>query len=350
MHSEVIEEHTKEDKPMATIPLKCPKCGNSINLDDRQETSTCEYCGAQFPFQEAARKYMAELAGKLTPDKQSTEGPVVFTTTTTTINGKTTIVNGQDANLSETMSQLFGESFQTQAFSTEPIPGYELPEKVVLAIRLLVANKQKIQAIQLFRENTQVGLKEAKDVIDSLDDTSTDAAPTTGKIIQGPASGVLDSTTIPGYTLESSTVAIILSLLAKKQKIAAIKTFREATDVGLKEAKDAIDDLDSRNPRRDSSVGNGSSDRRVDDPAVKVSKCYIATAVYGSYDAPEVRALRRFRDEVLSESMAGRAFIRTYYAVSPPIARRLENAGRVNRLVRRILDRIVIRLNARSKR
>ncbi len=273
---------------MATIPLKCPKCGNSIHLDDQQETSTCEYCGAQFPFQEAARKYMAE-----------------------------------------------------------PIPGYELPEKVVLAIRLLVANKQKIQAIKFFRENTQVGLKEAKDVIDSLDGTA--AAPATGNIMQNPASGVLDSTTIPGYTLDSSTVAIILSLLAKKQKIAAIKTFREATDVGLKEAKDAIDDLDSRNPRRDSSVGNGSSAQRVDDPAVKVSKCYIATAVYGSYDAPEVRVLRRFRDEVLSRTMPGRAFIRTYYAVSPPFARRLENAGRVNRLVRRVLDRIVNRLNTGSR-
>ena len=275
---------------MATIPLKCPKCGNSIHLDDQQETSTCEYCGAQFPFQEAARKYMAE-----------------------------------------------------------PIPGYDLPEKVVLAIRLLVANKQKIQAIQLFRENTQVGLKEAKDVIDSLVGTATPAAPAAGKVIQEPASGVLDSTTIPGYTLESSTVAIILSLLAKNQKIAAIKAFREATDVGLKEAKDAIDDLDSRNPRMDSSVGKGSSAQRVDDPAVKVSKCYIATAVYGSYDAPEVRALRRFRDEVLSESIPGRVFIRTYYAVSPPIARRLENAGRLNRLVRRVLDRLVRRLNTGSR-
>jgi len=292
---------------------------------------------------------MAELAGKLTPDEDSTGGPIVISTTTTTFNGKTTTVNGQDANLSDTMSQFFGAQSGMPAFNTEPIPGYELPEKVVLAIRLLVANKQKIQAIQLFRENTQVGLKEAKDVIDSLDGTSTAAAPATGKVIQEPASGVLDSTTIPGYTLESSTVAIILSLLSKNQKIAAIKAFREATDVGLKEAKDAIDDLDSRNPRRDSSVGNGSSAQRVDDPAVKVSKCYIATAVYGSYDAHEVRILRRFRDEVLSRTMPGRAFIRTYYAVSPPFARRLENAGRVNRLVRRVLDRIVNRLNTGSR-
>ncbi|MEI8199669.1 MAG: hypothetical protein WCG21_06385 [Eubacteriales bacterium] len=34
----------KRNKNMAIVPLKCPKCGSTINLDDQQETSTCEYC------------------------------------------------------------------------------------------------------------------------------------------------------------------------------------------------------------------------------------------------------------------------------------------------------------------
>ncbi|MBQ3756907.1 MAG: hypothetical protein II873_07325 [Oscillospiraceae bacterium] len=45
--------------------------------------------------------------------------------------------------------------------------------------------------------------------------------------------------------------------------------------------------------------------------------CYVATAVYGSYDCPQVWTLRRYRDDVLAKSWYGRAFIRTYYAVSP---------------------------------
>ena len=69
--------------------------------------------------------------------------------------------------------------------------------------------------------------------------------------------------------------------------------------------------------------------------------CYIATAVYGSYDAPSVRVLRRFRDERLQKSCAGRWFIRMYYRLSPPIARRLKDASVLNRLVRRCLDRFV---------
>lgn len=77
------------------------------------------------------------------------------------------------------------------------------------------------------------------------------------------------------------------------------------------------------------------------------SGCYIATAVYGSYDAPEVLVLRRFRDEVLQKSLPGRAFIKTYYFLSPPIAEKLKNAGEINAIVRRILDRWVEKLQKR---
>ena len=49
--------------------------------------------------------------------------------------------------------------------------------------------------------------------------------------------------------------------------------------------------------------------------------CYVATAVYGSYDCPQVWTLRRFRDYTLASTWYGRLFIRTYYAVSPSLVR-----------------------------
>lgn len=47
--------------------------------------------------------------------------------------------------------------------------------------------------------------------------------------------------------------------------------------------------------------------------------CYVATAVYGSYDCPEVWTLRRYRDNVLDNTWYGRLLIRTYYAISPTL-------------------------------
>lgn len=51
------------------------------------------------------------------------------------------------------------------------------------------------------------------------------------------------------------------------------------------------------------------------------SGCYVATAVYGSYDCPEVWTLRRFRDNTLATTWYGRAFIHTYYAISPTLVK-----------------------------
>jgi ankyrin repeat protein/Tfp pilus assembly protein PilF len=73
--------------------------------------------------------------------------------------------------------------------------------------------------------------------------------------------------------------------------------------------------------------------------------CYIATAVYKSYDAPEVLCLRRFRDEILSASILGRLFIRLYYLFSPAIAEKLKRTRRINIFTRKILDKIVVKLN-----
>ena len=76
----------------------------------------------------------------------------------------------------------------------------------------------------------------------------------------------------------------------------------------------------------------------------KKKGCYIATAVYGSYDCPPVWTLRRFRDRRLAATWYGRAFIRAYYAVSPALVRRFGACRWFQKLCRPALDRLVARL------
>lgn len=56
------------------------------------------------------------------------------------------------------------------------------------------------------------------------------------------------------------------------------------------------------------------------------NSCYVATYAYGSADAPEVEALRRFRDQVLMRGLAGRLFVRAYYAWLSALAIRVIGA------------------------
>lgn len=74
--------------------------------------------------------------------------------------------------------------------------------------------------------------------------------------------------------------------------------------------------------------------------------CYVATAVYGSYDCPQVWTLRRYRDNTLAETWYGRAFIRTYYAISPTLVKWFGHTEWFKRMWKGKLDRMVANLNA----
>ncbi len=74
--------------------------------------------------------------------------------------------------------------------------------------------------------------------------------------------------------------------------------------------------------------------------------CYVATCVYGSYDCPEVWTLRRFRDETLAQTWCGRAFIHTYYAISPTLVKWFGDTNWFKNMWRGTLDKMVANLNA----
>lgn len=87
------------------------------------------------------------------------------------------------------------------------------------------------------------------------------------------------------------------------------------------------------------------SDSFAPERTAKSSGCYIATSVYGGYDAPQVRTLRRFRDRFLQQRPLGRLAVLVYYKLSPSLARSLGSRPLLSKLARIPLDRVAKGLN-----
>jgi len=107
----------------------------------------------------------------------------------------------------------------------------------VRQIREYILNQQLINAIKLYREATGVGLAEAREAVEAM------ARDEFAK----PPMGTVD---YDNPILE----ARIKSLLAQRQKIEAIKIYREEYGVGLKQAKDAVDRMEASMKRSGSSM------------------------------------------------------------------------------------------------
>lgn len=69
--------------------------------------------------------------------------------------------------------------------------------------------------------------------------------------------------------------------------------------------------------------------------------CFIATAAYGSEMSEEVVSLKQYRDNVLLHKAWGRAFVKFYYLISPPIARAISKKSIAKALIRFFLKPII---------
>ena len=78
----------------------------------------------------------------------------------------------------------------------------------------------------------------------------------------------------------------------------------------------------------------------------KFGGCYVATAVYGSYDCPQVWTLRRYRDNTLAETWYGRVLVKTYYVISPTLVKWFGHTEWFKKMWQGKLDRMVTKLQA----
>jgi len=108
------------------------------------------------------------------------------------------------------------------------VPLRPIGELDLAEVSALLAGGNKIEAIRRVRELTGLGLKEAKDYVESM--------PAGRTLPPLPAAGL-------SRPADQGSLAEVHALAAQGQKIEAIKRYRELTGVGLKEAKDYVDRL-----------------------------------------------------------------------------------------------------------
>ena len=112
----------------------------------------------------------------------------------------------------------------------------------------------------------------------------------------------------------------------------AKKWFELAAQNGDKEAPKRIQEIDML-------IGNSGKSQTQSSGG-----CYIATAVYGSYNCPQVYIMRRYRDNVLMSTWYGRLFIKLYYAISPTCVKLFGHTKWFQTIWRSYLDRTIVKL------
>lgn len=98
----------------------------------------------------------------------------------------------------------------------------------VQQIHEYIHDQQLIHAIKLYREATGVSLAEAKEAIEEMAQNEFTKPPDGARDYDNP---ILE--------------ARIKSLVSKRQKIEAVKIYREEYGIGLKQAKDAVDRIEA---------------------------------------------------------------------------------------------------------
>lgn len=116
---------------------------------------------------------------------------------------------------------------------------------------------------------------------------------------------------IGGVVVPKEVGERIISLIESGQVVQAIKELREATGLGLKESKDAVES-------------------------------------YRGVDINVAKTTNRFRDNILAETWYGRAFIHTYYAISPSLVNWFGDTKWFKNVCKPLLDKMITYLNVKG--
>jgi DNA-directed RNA polymerase subunit RPC12/RpoP len=348
-------------------PAKCPNCSGEMQIPLNMEKVKCMYCGGDILVQEAVQKYHFEISGNVKLDR------------------KAEIENYKKIGSREFEDGNFKDSFEyytrvleidTEDFDALMYRGLSRAwQSTLINNELLDANKGAKRALEIYQNNgcTKEDLylkidlisSEIYKVIIAIFDLATRHYSENHYGVQTAEEYwihlLLCVESLEGIIELHSEEMTKENIFYKENKIHYLKELI-IFYVEICNGKKYIDinsnvSLDAHiNPNMRATITEKYdlvvSEIRKHEPtynpkfiARTKSGCYIATAIYGDYNAPEVMTLRSFRDTVLKKYYLGRLFIKVYYAVSPSLATRLQKTVYINRTVKKVLDGFVNKLN-----
>ena len=343
---------------MSLVDVKCPNCGASIQLDNSREFGFCSYCGSKVQIQEAVRKIEIDKSGDIQSYIELSKSSIEAG-------------NGQEAydyaNKALELSTQNAEAWflKMQALDLmASIDDLKCREIVTAGSKSLELDTSEDRKINVYRCYLEFCIGDLKYCITQLLNTN---------LIRDLYNSYYAVNPFTATKEVAAMDSVMLSIIAQAEQMIALRLAVPDSEVANNEelmniaeqiAVQWIEFQKALNARLNvlgthideqtlakfqeilNRIKQGlPANRQVGITGEKMVNdgggCYIATAVYGSYYAPEVLVLRHFRDETLRKYYFGRLFIRVYYLLSPPVAKRLRNAKIINMMVRSVLDKWV---------
>lgn len=344
--------------------VRCPKCNHVIEVDANDEKGYCMDCGAEINISNAISEFSQE-------NKKVIEGYIFAATTAITDKDGVEALEFIDAalNIDPELSEAWICKMQAtnvcarlDDLRVEEVISYgdnairyadsvkeQEIKDIVYRIYLGRAEQLLNDAILLYNEideitnkyQSGIGTNACLQADSLLYQRLTSVKSAALKFKKAVPLSVIRGSEKYQELVKSVTIAYLESEEAKVCRLEIYKGkmegfLLEMRENDLKEFADGIDDTSDLEPKlRNTSWADTNGNTSAS------GGCYIATAVYGNYRAPEVMVLRHFRDEILAKSLLGKTFIKVYYFLSPTIAKWLKDATRMNSVVKKLLDKFV---------
>lgn len=334
---------------MSVVNAKCPNCGASIQLDNERSEGFCSYCGSKVKVEEA--------------QKLMIQGTVKVDTSDELANLYQIARRAKEADNSENAHKYYDMILVKDPNSWEAtfyVTYYQAMQCKIAEISSAAYSICNCEETVLDLIKTNVGKEEQNNTLIevyvklmSISSMLFNAAKNHYESIDAQ----IQADYLQEYIYNAAASAeimytfgnLIISKFGDEYGSTASLAWKDAIEIHKDYVK-YLQDKDGNIKTIEEYVQKIQKfDSTYQKPEVETSAgCYVATAIYGSYDCPEVWVLRRFRDNTLDNYLIGRWFIQTYYAISPTMVRWFGDTSIFKGTLTPILDRFVSYLRKRG--